>query len=279
MEFDKVKGMLWGLVVGDCLGSPIQFTEMDAHPHITEMVPCEIFNTPAGYWTDDSSMAFCIMESVVRMGGYDLKDIAQNFVRWYDDGFWSSLSHSFDVGGATSVAIRKIKQGSLRNGTEESQGNGSIMRFAPSLLLKHGQTDNRILHEISDLTHNSQKVRETIDLLANICEEHFKGHRNVRSIYKTRAEVNNSGWAVSTLQAALWAFETTDSFEGALIAAVNLGGDADSIGAVCGQIAGAYYGFEAIPDRWLNAVKDHDKVNTLIEDFIKVCGSIVPNSQ
>ena len=105
MEFDKAKGMLWGLVIGDCLGSPIQFTDMDAHPHITEMVPCKIFNTPAGYWTDDSSMAFCIMESVVRTGGYDLKDIAQNFVRWYDDGFWSSLSHSFDVGGATSAAI------------------------------------------------------------------------------------------------------------------------------------------------------------------------------
>ena len=278
MEFDKVKGMLWGLVVGDCLGSPIQFTEMDAHPYITEMVPCKVFNTPAGYWTDDSSMAFCIMESIVRTGGYDLKDIARNFVRWHDDGFWSSLSHSFDVGYATESAIRQIKQGFLRNGTEDSQGNGSIMRFAPSLLMKHGQTDNRILHEISDLTHNSQKVRETIDLLASICEEHLSGHRSVRASYKNRDEVNNSGWAVSTLQAALWAFETTDSFEGALIAAVNLGGDADSIGAVCGQIAGAYYGFEAIPDHWLNAVKDHDKVNTLIEDFINTCESITPNS-
>ena len=86
--------------------------------------------------------------------------------------------------------------------------------------------------------------------------------------YKTRDEVDNSGWAVSTLQAALWAFRTTESFEEALVAAVNLGGDADSIGAVCGQIAGAFYGYGAIPERWLAAVKDREKVDALIERFL-----------
>ena len=92
----------------------------------------------------------------------------------------------------------------------------------------------------------------------------------VKSIYSDRDEVNNSGWAVSTLQAALWAFETTSSFEEGMIAAVNLGGDADSIGAVYGQIAGAYYTYDAIPERWLAAVKDRECVNSLIEDLIKV---------
>ena len=88
------------------------------------------------------------------------------------------------------------------------------------------------------------------------------------SPYKTREEVNNSGWAVSTLAAALWAFNTTESFEDGLIAAVNLGGDSDSIGAVFGQIAGAYYGFDAIPERWVKAVKTWAKVDTLIERFL-----------
>lgn len=86
-----------------------------------------------------------------------------------------------------------------------------------------------------------------------------------------REEVNNSGWAVSTLQAALWAFHTTDNFEEALIAAVNLGGDADTIGAVCGQIAGAYYGYSAIPERWLAVIKDREKLDNLINDFMAVC--------
>lgn len=271
-EADRLKGMLWGLVVGDCLGSPIQFTGKDDHMHITDMVPCRYFGTPAGYWTDDSSMAFCIMESVVRLERYDLKDIARNFVRWHEDGFWSSLSHAFDVGAATRCAIRSIRGGSLCNGTEDSQGNGSIMRFAPSYVLNLGKPDHRIMYEISDLTHYSTRVRETVDLMAKICDEHLRGERTgVRSIYGTRAEVNNSGWAVSTLQAALWAFQSTRSFEEGLIEAVNLGGDADSIGAVFGQIAGAYYGFGAIPERWLAAVKSREKVDELIDSFLRVC--------
>jgi len=265
------RGMFWGLVVGDCLGSPIQFSEKDQHPHITEMVACPIFHTPPGYWTDDSSMAFCVADSAVRCGGYDLQNIADTFVRWYREGFWSSLPHAFDVGHATQEAIYAIENGSLSNGFEESQGNGSIMRLAPAYILNYGNIDRTILHEVSDLTHNSEKVRETVDLMDTVLDEHMQGRRtSVKSIYGTRDEVDNSGWAVSTLQAALWAFHTTESFEDGMIAAVNLGGDSDTIGAVYGQIAGAYYGFDAIPERWLAAIKDRDKISELIESFLKV---------
>ena len=240
-------------------------------PHITEMERCESFNTPPGYWTDDSSMAFCIAESAVRLQRYSLEDIANNFVRWYRDGFWSSLSYAFDVGNATCDAIHGIERGMMKNGSEGSQGNGSIMRFAPSFILNYGNTDYSLLYEISDLTHDSQKVREAVALMAKICEEHIKGQRaSVKSIYNSREEVNNSGWAVSTLQAALWAFETTSTFEDGMVAAVNLGGDADSIGAVYGQVAGAYYGFNAIPERWLCKIKDRDAVNGLIEGCVKL---------
>jgi ADP-ribosyl-[dinitrogen reductase] hydrolase len=268
---DRFRGMFWGLVVGDCLGSPIQFSEKDQHPHITEMVACPIFNTPPGYWTDDASMTFCVADSVVRCGGYDLQDIADTFVRWYREGFWSSLPHAFDVGHATQEAIYAIENGSLSNGFEESQGNGSIMRLAPSYILNYGNPDHAIMHKVSDLTHNSGKVRETVDLMASVLDEHMLGCRtSVKSIYGTREEVDNSGWAVSTLQAALWAFQTTETFEDGMIAAVNLGGDSDTIGAVYGQIAGAYYGFDDIPERWLAAIKDQEKVSELIESFLKV---------
>lgn len=270
-NFNRFKGMFWGLVVGDCLGSPIQFTGKDNHPYITEMEPCRHFHVPAGYWTDDSAMAFCIAESLVRLKKYDLHDIANNFVRWFREGFCSSKDYAFDVGNATSSAIYGIEHGFLNNGTEDSQGNGSIMRFAPSYIWNYGANDDTILHEISDLTHSSRRIRETIRVMARICDEHMTGQRtSFKSIYKTREEVNNSGWAVSTLQAALWAFETTSTFEDGLIAAVNLGGDADSIGAVFGQIAGAYYGVNAIPERWVSAVKDRQKVNELIESLIRL---------
>jgi len=216
-------------------------------------------------------MAFCVADSVVRRGGYDLQDIATTFVRWYREGFWSSLPHAFDVGHATQEAIYAIENGNLSNGFEESQGNGSIMRLAPSYILNYGNPDHTIMHEVSDLTHNSEKVRETVNLMAAVLDEHMQGNRtSVKSIYETRDEVDNSGWAVSTLQAALWAFQTTKTFEDGMIAAVNLGGDSDTIGAVYGQIAGAYYGFDDIPERWLNAIKDREKVYELIESFLKV---------
>ena len=271
-KYDRSRGMLWGLIVGDCLGSPVQFMDMDTFPRVTEMMPCRCFNTPAGYWTDDGAMAMCIMESAVSCKGYDLVDIADNFISWLDEGFCSSLDHAFDIGNATWAAVHGLKRNIWRNGTEESQGNGSIMRFAPSLLLNGNEPENRIIHEISDLTHNSGKVRETTDLMAEICREHLSGSKTVHiSEYSRREEVNNSGWCVSTLQAALWAFHKTENFENALIESVNLGGDADTIGAVCGQIAGAYYGYSAIPERWLAAIKDREKIDKLIDDFIEIC--------
>lgn len=269
----RLKGMLWGLVVGDCLGSPIQFSQKDKHPHITEMVYCPVFDTPPGYWTDDSSMAFCIMESYVQCGSYCLSDIGKQFLNWYIDGFWSSLPDAFDIGGATHLAMRGLARGMLKNGTEDSQGNGSIMRFAPSYIINLGQENDDILNEISDLTHCSGRVRQVVQRMRQVCDDHLTGQRtSLLSPYESRQEVNNSGWAVSTLDAALWAFHSTQTFEEGMIAAVNLGGDSDSIGAVYGQIAGAYYGYDAIPERWLAAIKDRSKIDDLITRFLDTKG-------
>lgn len=270
---DKAKGALWGLVVGDCLGSPIQFSGKDDHQQITRMVECPVFNLPRGYWTDDSSMAMCIMDSYVRKGGYDLKDIGETFVKWFRDGYLSSVEgRSFDVGTATWNACQNIEaNGSLVNGDENTQGNGSIMRFAPSWLIARKESDPaKVMHEISDLTHNSSKVRDVVDRFAGLLETSMVEGcwPSEVSAYKTREEVNNSGWAVSTLEAALWAFNTTSSFKEALVAAVNLGGDADTIGAVCGQIAGAHYGYSNIPREWIVNVKKWTKVDALIEKFL-----------
>lgn len=261
---DKALGALWGLVVGDCLGSPIQFTEKDGHPWITEMVPCRIFGTPPGFWTDDSSMAFCVAESVATLGRFDARDVGRNFVRWMREGWWSSLEEAFDVGGATAAAVRGIEQGRLRNGNEDTQGNGSIMGLAPSWLAARAWGREEILYETSDLTHASGRVREVVARMARALDElAAEGETAVKSGYSSREECGISGWAVSTLESALWALESTGSFEEALVAAVNLGGDADSIGAVCGQLAGAKYGAGAIPERWLAAIKERGKIAEL----------------
>lgn len=212
---------------------------------------CPVFGLPPGYWTDDGAMAMCVMDSYVRKGGYNLKDIAETFVKWLKDGYLSSIEgRSFDVGGATCGSLTAFaRTGSLVNGCESAQGNGSIMRFAPSsYLIAKKEGNPKVMHEISDLTHCSKRVREVVDRFAAILDEHLTGKRTEKvSTYKIREDANNSGWAVSTLESALWAFNLTNNFHDALVAAVNLGGDSDTIGAVCGQLAGAYYGCSAIP--------------------------------
>ena len=271
MDKNKVKGMLWGLIVGDAFGSPIQFSTKDGHKWLSEMEDCPVFNLPKGYWTDDGSMALCIIDSYIRQRDYDLKDIARTFAKWYFDGYLSSVpGRSFDVGGATQESIIAFhRSGNLVNGSEESQGNGSIMRLAPSYLIARYKNEPAIMHEVSDLTHASARVRQVVDRFAKILDEHFSGLKTSEvSPYKTRNDVNNSGWAVSTLDAALWAFNTTDTFEKGLIDAVNLGGDSDTIGAVYGQLAGAYYGFNAIPSRWIREVKTCGEINNMIDNFI-----------
>ena len=146
------------------------------------------------------------------------------------------------------------------------------MRFAPSWFIARKENDPaKVMHEISDLTHYSKRVRETVDKFAKILDTHMTGRRTAEtSSYTTREEVNNSGWAVSTLEAALWAFNTTNNFRDALVAAVNLGGDADTIGAVCGQIAGGYYGFSSIPKKWLTDIKDWERLNAFIDRFLNM---------
>lgn len=268
---DRAKGLLWGLVVGDCLGSPIQFSGKESHPWIAGMVACPVFGLPPGYWTDDGSMAMCVMDSYVRKDGYDLKDIAETFVKWLKDGYLSSIEgRSFDVGGATYGSLTAFaRTGSLVNGCESAQGNGSIMRFAPSCLIARKEGNPKVMHEVSDLTHCSKRVREVVDKFAAILAEHLTGKRTAEvSAYKTRDEANNFGWAVSTLESALWAFNLTNNFRDALVAAVNLGGDSDTIGAVCGQLAGAFYGFAAIPTEWITAVKEWKRVDALIDRFL-----------
>jgi len=271
IDRDKAKGMLWGLLVGDALGSPIQFSERDSHPWITKMEPCAQFGVGAGCWTDDGSMALCVMDSFVRKGGYDLADIGATFVKWLDEGYLSSKEgKAFDVGCATWTSVNAIRRGSLKNGREESQGNGSIMRFAPGYLIARALERPGIVHEVSDLTHDSKVVRKTCDELAGVLDDHLVGVRTEAGPagWMSREQVPNSGWCVDTLSAALWAFNATESFEEGMVAAVNLGGDSDTIGAVYGQIAGAYYGFEAIPPRWVKAMKASEELDRMIERFL-----------
>lgn len=279
---DRAKGALVGLVVGDCLGSPVEFTNEYDHKWITEMGPALHWRLPAGYWTDDSALAFNIMEAFMKHGRkVTINDIGEEFVAWLRFAQWSSANFTFGIGRDCGAGIKNFFiNGTTKNGTEKSQGNGTVMRFAPSWFI------GRFLHpddekaqkqfefDVSDLTHNSSVTRKAIRKLSRILDSHIiQGRKTgMSSIFSERKFVNNSGWCVSTVEAALWAFKHTNNFEDAIIAAANLGGDSDTIADVCGQIAGSYYGFSAIPDRWTSKITQWRRVEKFIDDFLDKVG-------
>ena len=222
-------------------------------------------------------MAFCIMQAFIdHPGCFKPEHVAKNFVKWMLHGEWSCTGEAFDVGMSCHGGIWKyVHDKTLKNGNEHQQGNGGIMRFAPSWFIARklfATKDEQmaLMHDINDITHNSSVARKTITTLAKVFDEHIAAGRRTAietstSDWKT---ANNSGWCVSTLDTALWAFNTTNNFRDALVAAVNLGGDADTIGVVCGQIAGSYYGFSSIPKKWLTDVKDWEQLDAFIDRFL-----------
>ena len=280
---DRAKGALWGLLVGDALGNPLQFGP--ARPDgnlLTEMEAGGVFRTPPGHWTDDGSMELCIIDSYVRKGGFDLRDIADTFLKWLNEGYLSSLDHAFDQGISTSNSLYKYERtGSLVNGHEGAQGNGSLMRHAPVTFIAEAAGDETIVEAVSDITHASNAVRRCVRTLHKALVSHAYKHErtdalgryvlkdeNDNLVFAPRREISNSGHAEGALDSALWAFHSTGSFEDCLVAAVNNGNDADTVGAIAGQLAGAYYGFSAIPERWLAKMKTRKFLDDLIEKFL-----------
>ena len=286
---DRAKGAIWGLIVGDCLGSPFQFgprcTGRMSWPGQDEgrplpMASCKTFDCPPGYWTDDGSMALCIMDSFIRRKALVVGDVAQTFLRWYRDGYLSSIEgRSFDVGGATASSLTKFgKTGSLHNGSESTQGNGAVMRFAPSFFAAYATADSEevadeLMCAVGDITHASSVVRKDIETLADIFRSHImkgvktKAYKEI--LGKTPYDnLPNGGWSPTTVQAACCYFIARNTFAESLTDAALAGGDADTIAAVTGQIAGSYYGYEAIPREWIEAVKDWRKIDGMIEQFL-----------
>lgn len=222
-------------------------------------------------------MAFCIMQAFIdHPKTFKVDFVARNFADWMRKGLWSSTGDAFDIGmscrnGIWDYAHRK----SLKNGTEHSQGNGGIMRFAPSWFIARKLFASRedrtaLVDDINDITHNSSVARKALGSLSEAFDKHIEDGQRVSPATTAEAwkTARNDGWCVSTLDTAFWAFNTTNNFRDALVAAANLGGDADTIAAVCGQIAGSYYGFSAIPKPWIRDIKDWERIDAFIDRFL-----------
>lgn len=280
---DRTIGALVGLAVGDALGTTLEFKARDTFEPLTDMVGGGPFGLRPGQWTDDTSMALCIAASLIETGGLDLRDQLDRFVRWESRGYMSSTGTCFDIGNQTASALNAYQ----RTGevpdldlTETSSGNGSLMRLAPIPMAF--ASDPALAEETSRAssltTHPSLECVEACGAYGRMIAEAIQGYSKqqildsnraaapdcaapkVRGILegdyrqKTREQISSSGYVISTMEAALWAFMATDSFRAGALLAVNLGDDADTVGAVYGQLAGAFYGLSGIPEEWVSTL-------------------------
>lgn len=288
MSNNKVLDGLFGVCVGDALGLPVEFESReirDIDP-VTSMRGYGTFNQPPGTWTDDSSLTFCLAESLCH--GYDIEDIGDKFCKWLIEGYWTPYGGAFDVGGATNRSIMRLRKGvsPLESGAKSQMenGNGSLMRILPLVFYTKNldlRQRFRIVKEVSSITHaHSQSViscqiyievlkqildgsdiRTAYENMKPVVREYYRGQKQALEPFdrileqditqNPRDKISSSTYVIHSLEAALWCSLNHTNYKDTVLAAVNLGDDTDSIGAIAGGIAGLAYGYEAIPQEWI----------------------------
>ena len=299
-----IRDALLGVAVGDALGVPVEFRsreEMWRNP-VTEMRGYGTHNQPAGTWSDDSSLTFCLAEMLC--GKYDLENLARRFINWKNNAYWTAHGKVFDMGNGTSDAIDRLERGVAPvmaggNG-EDSNGNGSLMRILPLLFVhKESALDKRFLmvKDVSSLTHRHirsviscfiylefaleiiagkdkyQAYVQTCHMIGDFLDETDtcteKERNNFSRILSANIfecqeqEIRSSGYVLHTLEAALWCLLRTGNYREAVLKAVNLGEDSDTTAAVTGGLGGLLYGCQAIPPEWLAVLARREDIEEL----------------
>ncbi len=297
---DKFRGALIGLAVGDALGMPVEFQTRGKFEEVKGFSSGGPFNLPAGYWTDDTSMALCLADSIIAKQKYDSFDVMDRYSRWIREGYRSSTEKCFDVGNQISKSVSKYGQNSIIPPDEqrvEAAGNGCVMRLAPVIIAsiasgkdvinteRYAMISARETHYSVVAEHvtgifggllymaitgsSKDEMKELIYSLVSDKKNHYIQSWQ-KFIEKNVEEIKPTGYVVDTVEAALWSFMTTSSFEEGALRAVNLGGDADTIGAVYGQLAGGYYGLSGIPKEWIEKSFMHDEILNIADQLAQV---------
>lgn len=294
----RARGCLVGLAVGDALGAAVEFQPSGTFAPVTGMRDGGPHGLEAGEWTDDTAMALALADSI-RTVGWDLTDQARRYVDWWETGKYSVNGRCFDIGGTTAAALGRFRASgdAQRSGlvAPDTAGNGSIMRLAPVAIAG----SHRFPADVAGLaglcvesslpTHRAPQAVSACAVLGvmlaglvegvgrhSVTDPGWRIWDAVRSVRELHPEVETvisgtylrkqppdivgSGYVVRSLEAALWAFSREEEFGPAVLAAVNLGDDADTTGAVCGQLAGAHSGMESIDPDWLATLAGFDEI-------------------
>jgi ADP-ribosyl-[dinitrogen reductase] hydrolase len=298
---ERYRGCLLGLAVGDALGAPLEFRPPGSFTAIDDMVGGGSHDVMLGQWTDDTSMALCLAESLIEQKGFNPVNQLHKYVRWWREGYLSSIDECFDIGNTTLDALMKFEktQEPYCGSTDSrSAGNGSIMRLAPVPLFYAKKTLEAIEKsgESSRTTHQATTAIDAcryfgaliVGAVNGVSREELLSERYspipgyweknplveeideiARGSFKHRQppEIQGSGYVVKSLEAALWAFYNSNSFREGCLLAVNLGMDADTTGAVYGQLAGAFYGEREIPESWRSHLLRVHLIESMAEEL------------
>lgn len=305
-NFDKWKGGLYGLLIGDALGVPYEFHAAKEIPEYDqiEMKPPSGFRrahsgVEPGTWSDDGAQALCLLDSLVTCGSFVLKDFSDRLIAWYLDGAWAVDGVVFDVGVQTGEALNAYRAGAnpekcglLR---PDGKGNGALMRVLPLALWHKGADRELVLtaHEQCLITHGNicnqvccalyclaaRFLLAGADVVPALEKAVFVLREIYREIPAYEQELewsirpdgtwigNGSGYVVDCLRSAFMIMERAVSYEDAVKRAIMLGDDTDTTACVTGGLAGILYGFGDIPDRWYEALRGKADVESLIQRF------------
>lgn len=291
MKLDKRLGTIFGVLVGDALGTTFEFRdrEIAIENPITEIVGGGVYNLKKGYFTDDGSMTLCSLKSLIDCGKFDYCDHLNKFVSWWKNGYFSPTGKCFDIGMQTKRALAEYVENKniYSMFDNNSAGNGSLMRISPVGLYYTNESDAIfIAQESSKLTHNNNACIDScryytyiIHCLVNdkpIDFDYFdKSYgfidNNVKNAILEVENLNyftlsNSGYVVTSLASALYCFYNSNSFEECVLMAAHLAGDSDTIAAIAGGLAGAKYGYDKISDKFKKCIWEHDSIFKMIND-------------
>lgn len=302
-----LKDILYGVCVGDALGVPVEFESREylKNNPVTKMGSGGVHDQGIGVWSDDSSLTFCLAESIVE--GYDIHRLASKFIKWKNEGYWTATGEVFDIGNTTRQSIINLSKGvhpNLAGGQNEiDNGNGSLMRILPlALLLKDLSIEKRfdLVKEVSSITHAHNRSviscfyylefalqlmegKDKFEIYENLKKTvpEFLNSNKIYSVELTHIDrlindnineleedaIQSGGYVIQTLEASIWCLLTSDTYEDAVLKAVNLGGDTDTTGAVTGGLAGLFYGYAAIPKSWIMPILKKEAIDELINKF------------
>lgn len=293
---NRFRGALLGLACGDAVGTTVEFKRRGTFEPVTDMVGGGPFRLQPGQWTDDTSMALCLATSLIECNGFDARDQMIRYVKWMREGYLSSTGECFDVGSTVSRALREFRQtNNPLSGptTPDTAGNGCLMRLAPvpMFFFRNREEAIEMSAESSRTTHGAIECLEACRLFGAMLhfslsgctkEEILLGQSadklnspKIQSIasadYQSKSidAIHGTGYVVESLEAALWCFHSTDSFRDAILAASNLGHDADTTAAICGQLAGAHYGEMGIPEAWVDRLAMTGSIGRLAEQLFE----------